>query len=65
VLKNMVRSGELVRVGRVPVDGYPRPLGVYAPARRTVGTQTLDEVQRALVAMVRRAAQEHAEAAAE
>lgn len=65
VLKNMVRAGELARVGKVPVAGYPRPLGVYAPARRSVAPQTLDDVQRALVAMVRRAVEEHAEAPTE
>lgn len=32
VLKNMVRAGELRRIGRVLAYGLPRPVGVYAPA---------------------------------
>ena len=32
VIKDMVRGRELAKLGRVQVDGFSRPLTVYAPA---------------------------------
>lgn len=55
VLKNMVRDGELCRIGRTIVEGYDRPMGVYAPAEAALPrwAQSLDVVEEALGAMAR------------
>ena len=36
-LKDMVRSGDLVKLGKVQVEGIARLLTVYAPGENTAG----------------------------
>lgn len=50
VLKNMVRDGELRKIGRTMVEGYDRAMGVYAPCEPELPrwAQGLDDAMAAI-----------------